>query len=265
MSARPRWEYWVVSVVIRDGAAQRLVVGPGDRVRATGRFVSFPDGDWLDLAQVSLLVLRARPWKSSRSFRLSGVDTTAVPDGSDRSVVAGLLRVVGVWHDDVITVDAQEPVPWPPQTTPEPLFTGPEPAGGWDSSEQSTDVNGLQRLRDIGLIVRDGWLRTDSGALILRVAASDAGAVEAVLAPQLQRRRYVVRSRYTVAQLREVEEMFAGHHDEWGFESWSYQNLDAQSQPCAEAILTRVSRDLAAWADSLPDDLLTLTPAMKPA
>jgi hypothetical protein len=260
-----RCEHWVVSVVIRDGAARRLVVEPGDRVRATGRFVSFPDGDWLDLAQVINLAENVGPWKSSRSFRLVGVDAGAVPDGSDRSVIPGCLRVLGRWHDDVITVDAQEPVPWPPKTTPEPLFTGAQPAGGWDSSEQSTDVDGLQQLRDIGLIVRDGWLRTDNGALVLRVAASDVGAVEAVLAPQLPRRRYVVRSRLTAAQLREVEQMFAAHRNEWGFDSSSCQGLDSQCQPYAEATLTHVSPDLAVWADSLPDDLLTLTPAMKPA
>lgn len=251
--------------MIRGGAAGRLVVEPGDRVRATGRFVSFPDGDWLDVAQFNDLVLRTRPWKSSRSFRLVGVDADAVPDGSDRSVIPGCLRVVGVCHGDVITVDAQQPVPWPRQTTFGPLFTGPEPPGGWDTSEQSTDVSGLPQLRDTGQIVRDGWLRTDSGALILRVAASDVDAVDAVLAPQLRRRRYVVRSRYTADRLREVEEMFAAHADGWGFEGWSDQNLDPQCQPYAEATLTRVSSDLAAWADTLPDDLLRLTPAMEPA
>jgi hypothetical protein len=49
-------------------------------------------------------------------------------------------------------------------------------------------VDGLQELGDSGQIVRDGWLRTDNDALILRVAASDVEAVEAVLAPQLPRR-----------------------------------------------------------------------------
>jgi hypothetical protein len=126
-------------------------------------------------------------------------------------------------------------------------------------------VDGLQQLRDTGQIVRDAWLWTDNGATVLRVAASDVNAVEAVLAPQLTRRRYVVRSRYTVTQLRDVEQMFAAHSAEWGFDSWSYQGLDSQCQPYAEATLTRVSPDLAVWADSLPDDLLTLTPAMRPA
>jgi hypothetical protein len=74
----------------------------------------------------------------------------------------------------------------------------------------------------------------------------------------------VVRSRYTAAQLGEVEEMFAAHSREWGFEAWS-SNLNAHSQPYADATLTRVSANLAAWADTLPADLLTLDPAMTPA
>jgi hypothetical protein len=254
-----------VSVVIRDGAAKRLVVEAGDRICATGRFVRFPDGDWLDLAHVNDLVLRSGPWKSRHSFRLVDVDASAVPDGSDRSVIPDLLRVIGIWRDDVITVQAQQPVPWRAHTPRDPLFIGTAPADGWDSSDQCTDVDGLQRLRDTGQIVRDGWLRTDNGALILRVAANGVDAVESVLAPQLPRRRFVVRSRYTATHLREVEQMFAAHRDGWGFEGWSYTNLDAHSQPYAEAMLGRVSASLARWADTLPNDLLRLTPAMTPA
>ena len=148
---------------------------------------------------------------------------------------------------------------------PRPLFAGKAPAAGWNTVQHSQDVDGLQSLRDTGQIVRDGWLRTDNDALILRVAASDVDAVEAVLAPQLPRRLYVVRSRYTAAQLREVEEMFAAHCSGWGFEAWSCTNLNAQTQPYAQATLLRISSSLGAWADTLPDDLLTLTPAMTPA
>lgn len=252
-------------MAIRNGAAGRLVVEPGDRVRATGSFVQFPDGNWLDLAQVVTLVRREGPWKSDRSLRLVGVDAAAVPDSSDPSFVPGRLQIVGIGRDDMIMVEAQEPIRWPPRIVPEPLFTGAAPAGGWNSSQRSTNVKGLQRLRDTGQIVRDSWLMTRNEALILRVAASDVDAVEAVLAPQLPRRRYVVRSRYTAAQLRDVKEMFAAHYDGWGFEQWSCTNLDAQTQPYAEATLTRVSAHLAAWADTLPDDLLTLSPAMTPA
>ena len=126
-------------------------------------------------------------------------------------------------------------------------------------------MDGLQQLCDVGQIVRDWWLRTENGARILRVGASDVDAVEAVLAPQLPRRRYVVHSRYTFAQMRELEERFTAHHDEWGFETFSYQGLDARSQPYAQATLTQVSSEVAAWADTLPEDLLRLTPAMQPA
>lgn len=254
-----------MTVPIRGGAAGRLVVDQGDRMRVTGRFVRFPDGDWLDVAQLVALVALRRPWKPTRAFRLVGVDASAVPDGSDRSVRPHELRVVGVWRDDSITVEAQEPVPWSRRTRGKRLFLGAAPGGGWDNSEQSTNVESLQELRDAGQIVRDEWLRTGNGALILRVAASDVDAVEAVLAPQLPRRRYVVKSRYTAAQLHEVEAMFAAHYDQWGFESFSCVNLDARCQPYAEATLTRVSRDLAEWADTLPDGLLALTPAMTPA
>ena len=97
------------------------------------------------------------------------------------------------------------------------------------------------------------------------VAASDVEAVAAVLAAQLPRRLCVVHSRYSAGQLRGVEDMFTAHAKQWGFEAWSYQGMDAQGQPYAEAALTRISAELAAWADTLPDGLLTLHPAMTPA
>jgi hypothetical protein len=244
-----------------------MAVEPGDRVRAEGRFVQLDGADWLDLAQVNDLVGRSGPWKSSRSVRLVGADASAVPLGertAARSVMPGQVRVVGVWHDDLIDVEAQSPVAWPARQAREPLFTLPAPAGGWDVAGQSRDVHGLDELRASGKIVRDGWLREGSGALILRVAASDIDSVERVLAAQLQRRLCVVQSRYTAAQLREVEDMFTAHTEQWGFEAWSYQGMDAQCQPYADVVLTRISAHLAAWADTLPDRLLTLHPAMIP-
>lgn len=99
---------------------------------------------------------------------------------------------------------------------------------------------------------------------MLRVAAGDVAAAERVLAPQLPRRLYVVRSRYTADQLHEVRDMFHAHHVDWGFEIWSYQGMTDDCQPRAEARLTRISPDLADWADSLPGGLLALFPAMTP-
>lgn len=262
--------YFATAAMIRfvaiDGAARRLVVEPGDLMSAAGRYVRFDDDDWLDLAQVHDLVGRRGPWKSPRSVRLEGIDASAIPTGPDwdRSGIPGYVRVKGVWGEDVIRVDSQEPVPLAARER-FPQVTLPAPSGGWDASSQSKDVAGLEELRASGLIVRDGWIRHTGGTLVLRVAASDVAAVEAVLAPQLPRRLYTVGSSYTAGQLREVEEVFDAHHRLWDFEIWSYQSLDAQCQPYADVGLMRVSRDLADWADTLPAGLLTLRPTMTPA
>ncbi len=255
-------------ITIAGGAARTLAVEPGDRVRAEGRFVQMDGADWLDLAQVVMLAVGRRgPWRSDRSVRLIGVDAAAIPTtgDADPSLSPSQVAVVGPWQGDTITVEQQSPVPRPAREQHEPLFALTAPAGGWDAADQSQEVQGLEQLRASGQIVRDGWIRMDGGALVLRVAAGDVDAVEQALAPQLPRRLCVVRSRYTAAQLREVEEMFWAHHAEWSFEAWSYQSLDAQCQPYAEATLTRVSTGLATWAATLPDGLLRLCPAMIPA
>jgi hypothetical protein len=249
-----------------DGrVARSAVVELGDRVRAEGRFVRLDGADWLDLAQVHTLVGRTGPWKSDRSVRLIGVDAAAIPavGGADSSVMPEHLQVVGVWHEDVIDVEAQAAVAWP--TTTRSSFTLPAPVGGWDVDSQSQNVEGLEALRATGAIVRDGWLRERSGAVVLRVAASDVDAVQEALSLQLPRRMYVVQSRYTRAQLREVEDVFSAHAREWGFENWSDQGLDEQCQPYADVMLTRVSTGMASWAETLPAKLLTMHPAMTPA
>jgi hypothetical protein len=96
------------------------------------------------------------------------------------------------------------------------------------------------------------------------VAAGDVAAVERVLGPQLPRRLQVVESRYSARQLDEVRDTFDAHYADWGFEMWSCAGLTAGCQPYAEAWLTRLAPDLADWADSLPNGLLTLHPAMTP-
>ena len=60
-------------------AARDLVFQPGDRVRTSGRFVSGPDGDWLDLQRVHDLTIKPPGWKSDLSIRLIGADAAAVP------------------------------------------------------------------------------------------------------------------------------------------------------------------------------------------
>jgi hypothetical protein len=146
-----------------------------------------------------------------------------------------------------------------------PLFALPAPAGGWDRSAQSQDVDGLEELRASGAIARDQWRRHDSGALLLCVAAGDLDLVEERLSWQLPRRLCVVQSRYTAQQVREVEAAFHDHAREWLFEISGAKGMNAEFQPYAEAHMLRVVDDLAAWADSLRNGLVTLYPTMKPA
>lgn len=240
------------------GPAHRLVVRGGDRVAATGRVVHMADGVWLDLARISDLVFRPGPWRSERSVWLVGADLPP-----ERTAPPFRTRVVGVWHDDVIGLESWSAAPAPrPQG---PLLALPAPPGGWDTSTDDHHIEDAAQLRDSGLIVRESWLRTPEGALVLRVAAADPDAVEIVLGPRLPGRLCVVRSRYSKAQVDDVESMVDRHAQDWGFEHWSTGNLDPWCQPHADASLTRVGDDLAAWADTLPEGLLTLDPAIVPA
>jgi hypothetical protein len=242
------------------------VVEPGDRLRAEGELVQGPENSlWLDLTQVHTLV--ATPLSARLAYRLVGVDVSSVPStgNTDSSLMPNWVGVVGRWLDDAITVEEQWSVHWPPREPLPPSLTRPAPSGGWNVEDQSNEVQGLDELRASGAIVEDGWLRHKSGAVLLRVAAADVAAVDAVLAPQLPRRLCVVRSRYSTADLREVRAMFDAHHRKWGFSTWGCGALDAQCQPYAHVTLTRVSADLARWADTLPDGLLRLHPRMTPA
>jgi hypothetical protein len=114
-------------------SARDLVVRPGDRVSAFGRYVLCDDGEWLDLARVDGLVIHRAGRRSSRSVRLIGLDPAGVPRdfGSDEHI-PGFVRVTGIWQDETIRVDDQGTVAYPAQSHRE--FAPPcaAPRGGWD-------------------------------------------------------------------------------------------------------------------------------------
>jgi hypothetical protein len=249
-------------------SARDLVVRPGDRVSASGRYVLCDDGEWLDLARVDGLVLRRPGRRSSHSVRLIGLDPAGVPGNfrsGDNSIIPGYVRVTGVWQDETIRVDDQGTVAYPVQRHREfgPPCAGP--VGGWDTVASSDRVSELRSLRAGGAIVRDQWRCTSGGAVVLIVAAGDVDLVERILGPRLRRRLCVVASRYSAEQVRDVEATFATRHREWQFEICGAAGLDHVGQPYAFAELMRVTGDLADWADTLPDGLLELRPSMTPA
>jgi len=247
-------------------SAQDLVVRPGDRVSASGRYVSCDDGEWLDLARVDGLLIHRPGSRSSHSVRLIGLDPAGVPRdfGSDH-IIPGFVRVTGIWQDETIRVDDQGTVTYPARSHREFVPPCPAPAGGWDPVATSTRVPELQSLRASGAIVRDQWWCTSGGAVVLIVAASDVDLVERILGPRLPRRLCVVASRYSADQVHDVEAKFATRHQEWQFETWGARGLDQDGQPNAFAGLMRVTDDLADWADTLPDRLLDLRASMTPA
>jgi hypothetical protein len=247
-------------------STQDLVVRPGDRVSASGRYVLCDDGEWLDLARVDGLVIHPAGWRSSHSVRLIGLDPAGVPRniGSADNIIPGRVRVTGIWQDETIRVDDQGTVSYPAQSHRELVPPCAAPIGGWDRLASANHVPELQSLRASGAIVRDQW-RWTGGALVLVVAASDVDLVERILGPRLPRRLCVVASRYSADQVHDVEAKFATRHREWQFETWGAGGLDQDGQPYAFAELMRVTDDLADWADTLPDGLLDLRVSMTPA
>ena len=247
-------------------STQDLVVRPGDRVSASGRYVLSDDGEWLDLARVSDLMFHPAGWRSSYSVRLVGLDPAGVPRdfGSD-DIIPGYVRVTGIWQDETIRVDDQGTVTYPAQSHREFVAPCAAPVGGWAPVATSDHVPELQSLRASGAIGRDQWWCTSGGAVVLIVAASDVDLVERILGPRLPRRLCVVASRYSADQVHDVDAKFATRHREWQLETWGAGGLDQDGQPHAFAELMRVTDDLADWADTLPDGLLELRASMTPA
>jgi len=248
-------------------SAQDLVVRAGDRVSASGRYVLCDDGEWLDFARISDLMIHPAGWRSSYSVRLVGLDPAGVPRdlGSDDNIIPGWVRVTGIWQDETVRVDDQGTVTYPALSHREFVPPCAAPVGGWDPVATSDHVPELQSLRASGAIVRDQWWCTSGGAVVLIAAACDVDLVERILGPRLPRRLCVVASRYSADQVRDVVDTFAARSREWRFESWSAGGLDHDGQPYAFAELVRVTDDLADWADTLPDGLLELRPSMTPA
>ena len=87
-------------------AARDLVFEVGDRGRTWGRFVSGPDGDWLDVARVHDLVFRQPGWKSDRSIRLIGSVAEALATDAALNHRPGYISAVGIWRDESIEVEA---------------------------------------------------------------------------------------------------------------------------------------------------------------
>jgi hypothetical protein len=248
-------------------AARDLVSDGGDQVRAWGRFVTDPTGDWLDLARFHLLIDRPPGWKSEWSIRLIGADAGAVPTGGAANQVPGHISVVGTWRDDSIEVTAQSPEI--PGREPIPDWTNPPcppPPGGWRHGVAVGNLHSdIGDLESSGAMVTRVIFRPSADQEVLVVAATDIDAVTMQLAPRLPDQLCVVRSRFTRDQLNEVGDILRSHWQDWRLEGFGLGSADEHAQPFATAEPFRVTAEMADWADRLPDGLLRIHPAIRPA
>jgi hypothetical protein len=244
-------------------AARDLVFAAGDRVRTWGRYVARPDGDWLDLARIHTPISRPAGWKSDRSIRLIWVDTEAVLTDWAANRVPGYVSVVGTWRDESIEVEEQSselPAREPSAARTDPPC--PPPPGGWRRDALPWDPD-LGDLRSSEVIVHPVVFRPSADQEVLVIAATDVDAVTRQLSKYLPDQLCVVPSRFTRAQLDEVRDVLRARRD-WRLESFG-TGSDAQAQPFITAELFRVTAEIAEWADSLPEGLLRLRPALSPA
>lgn len=247
-------------------AARDLVFGVGDHVRTWGRLVVNPAGNWLDLARVDNLMVKPPGWTSEWSLRLIGADTEQVrtdfgPNRSLRSV-----SVLGTWRGEYIEVE-QQSLDIPPERTPEWMDPPcPPPAGGWPrSANQENPEIDVGDLKASGVIVTRVAFRPSVDQVVIVIAATDVDTVTRRLASQLPNRLCVVPSRFTRDQLTEVGDVLSAHARDWRLERFSGGGIDEHGQPFASAWPFRVTRDMAEWAGTLPEGLLRLFPAIRPA
>lgn len=158
-------------------AARDLVFQSGDRVRTFGRFVSGPDGDWLDLQRVHDLLIHPPGWKSELSIRLIGADAAAVPSMVRPDQVPGHITVVGRWHVPVSagqvrladgSIEVETQIPERPRPRPRANRTHPPcppPPGGWPHNVVWYDGWPHSPVSDLRLDIRD---LESSGAMVHR-------------------------------------------------------------------------------------------------
>ena len=119
-------------------------------------------------------------------------------------------------------------------------------------------------LESSGAIVHPVIFHPSADQEVLVVATTDVDAVTRQLYPHLPNQLCVVPSRFTSAQLDEVRDVLRAYWRQWRLES-SGTSADAQAQPYITAQLFRVTAEMAEWADTLPQGLLRLHPALAPA
>jgi hypothetical protein len=249
-----------------------LVVREGDRVRASGRLVRTSQGDWFQpallIAEPGGLPPRVRPVWSKGAVRVIGADFDTVSHRfEDDTAVEGWALVTGLWSGGQLTIERQAPpAPHAYPRTRWVIPPCPPPPGGWPQVTRRGDIlldYDLGDLLETGAVVTVTVFRPADNHPVLVVAASDVAAAEARLRPQLGESLCIVPARWAKAQLDAVRDHLHQHHEQWSLYQWGPQNTgDGQAHMAAR--LVRVLPEIAAWAATLPPDILLLEPWLVP-
>jgi hypothetical protein len=247
--------------------ARSLVFGVQDRIHGWGRLVRTGSGDWFEPPIPVDLGWTGRLREPSRyAIPVDGADFDDVELRREiDDVLEGHTRIHGRWSGDRISIGRQtgdRPELDMPRWSEPPC---PPPAGGWPRGTDEyghLDFDGGD-LEETGAAVSVVLFRPGPLQLVLVVAANDVAAVEAHLRPQLANRLCVVASRWTRAQLDEVQGHLGERWERWGVYTTG-RTCDEQAQATVTAELVRVTDEIARWADPLPAGLLTLRPCLVP-
>lgn len=248
-----------------------LVLREGDRVRASGRLVRTSQGDWFEppmwVAGPGGVERRVRPaWRGA--VPVVGADFDAVTNRFERDgAVEGWATVSGTWSGERIDVEQQTtPLPRSAPRLRWVIPPCPPPPQGWPDVIPRGDIlldYDLGDLLDTGAAVAVTLFRPGPNQTVLVVAAGDVAAAEACLRPQLGGSLCIVPSRWTKAQLDALRDYLRDHQEQWSIYGSGPQNTD-DGQAHMAARLVRVLPAIAAWATSLPQDILLLEPWLIP-
>ena len=239
-----------------------------DLVQGWGQVVQDGDGVWLDLSRVDSLNFGPRR-RGRNSIRLLDADVSLVPtEFGPNNAIPGAATVTGRWLGDAIAVtevSAARPADptyalWRSPPCPPPPGGWPHGMNGAADDNPTFDVGDLEAT---GAAVTVVIFRPGPDQAIVVVAASDPELVRARLGPQLPRRLCVVTSRWTRQQLNDVLSAARDHWQDWGVELM-HELADDNAQAHIEIELVRVTAEIAAWAATLPDGILTLDPILTP-
>jgi len=236
-----------------------MVFGDGDVVTTSGRPVVDEDGEWLDLARSVPLMFSNEPRpRSTFSVRLVGGDLAAAVREFGGPHPDRFITVVGTWRSDAIEVSSFSRYAPPASVERWTKPPCPPPEGGWPRGPRDVRPNvDFSDLLASGAAVTVAIFWPSRTQAVIVVAASDIAAVEAELRPLLGERLCVVPSRWSRAELAAARAPVEARFDEWPLQSVG-ESVDDAGQAQLHVNLVRVTPDVVAWADGVPDGMLVL-------